>query len=79
MVNVDDLIAQSLSSRTVNNSQCWARKLDGLAKEYLTALEDKPVADVYQKKVSELLASLGFDVSSGQVGAHLNKKCKCRI
>lgn len=77
-MGLEELLAQSVGTRPAGKSQCWAQKLEGTAREYLTALEAEPVKDVYQAKVAEIFGTLGFEVSAGQVGTHLHRKCKCR-
>ena len=75
---LEELLAQSVGTRPGPRSQCWAQHLDGIAREYLSAIEAEPLENVYQVKVAEILQTLGVDASTGQVGAHLRRECKCR-
>ena len=77
-MDVSELVAASVGTRPASNSQCWARRVEGDARTYLTAIEDVDVKDVYQVKVVEVLNALGYDVSPGQVSDHLHEKCLCR-
>lgn len=78
-MDVDELVAQTVGARPVGQSQCWAQRVEGDARQYLTAIEDAPVEDVYQVRVVEILAdTFGVEVSDGQVSNHLTRRCKCR-
>ncbi len=78
---VQDAIDRAVAGK--RQGKCWARLvLKGKALEFLRAieeLEDEASVHVSRQSASiDFRDTFGVDVASGQLGDHLNRKCRCR-